>query len=84
MPQISKYEFSEKLLQVRNYLIAGYNRQQIMYAMKLSDQTFKKYTDRIYEEDALMLAQKKERAIASDIVIYKSRLEKALLDLDEF
>ena len=54
-----------------------------MYAMKLSDQTFKKYTDRIYEEDALMLAQKKERAIASDIVIYKSRLEKALLDLDE-
>ena len=83
MPQIHKIDLSEKLLQIRNYLIAGYNRQQIIYAMKITEATFKKYTDKIYEEDALMLAEKKERALASDIVIYKSRLEKALLDLEE-
>lgn len=83
MPQIHKLNVEEKLLQIREYLVAGYSKQQIQYAMKIGEQTFRKYTDMIYKEDAIMLAEKKERALASDIVVYKNRLEKGLRDLEE-
>ena len=78
----SKREVEEKKLQIRNHFINGLNAKQIQFMLNMSTQTWQNYMKRIYEEDQEFLRNKKETSIASDIVLYKDRLNKALIDLN--
>lgn len=82
MPKASKLQVAENALKIRQYLIDGLNQHQITFMMKIDPSTYQRYLKNIYEEDAQMLSEKKERALASDIMLYKNRLEKALTDLN--
>lgn len=77
-----KLEKEELLHKIRQLRINGYNKSQIVHALGITGESYDNYTDAIYHQDAHILSKKREQALATDVELYKNRLEKALVDLN--
>lgn len=72
----------ETLYKIRTLRIEGMNKVQIVKTLGMSPETYDDYLDLIYKQDAETLAKKREQALATDVELYKNRLEKALRNLN--
>lgn len=72
----------EILYKIRSMRIEGFNKNQIIKAIGMSGETYDNYLNIIYSQDAETLARKREQALATDVELYKNRLEKALRSLN--
>ena len=72
----------ETLYKIRSMRIEGFNKQQIIKQLGMSPNTYDDYLNLIYVQDAETLSKKREQALATDVELYKNRLEKALRNLN--
>jgi len=80
--QRSKLDKEEIIYQIRQQRINGLNKALIVKALGITGDTYDNYIQIIYQQDSEILAKKREQALATDIELYKNRLEKALRNLN--
>ena len=78
----SKLGREEILYEIRRRRIEGFNKPQITKVLGISSDTYDNYMNIIYQQDAETLSKKREQALATDVELYKNRLEKALRSLN--